>query len=271
LTCDEHDDIEATVAAYVLSAADEKEASMAAAHLDRCASCRVLARRLSRVAAAIPLSAEEVKPPERLRARVLHSASVASTSKGLSAQESGEPRSSRLGRDGRRARRYSVPAMVAVLVLLTAVASGLGAWNVSLTRELARQSNLNRQLAERNAQLSRVNDALNQGPRYHTLSGEGQLGGARGSIVSLRQEPVTIIYFSGLPPPAPGKVYELWLTDTAGQRARGPVFTPDRGGTARVWLDRKLDGITRLGVTVEQGPSGVDAPTQPSQLKGQIA
>jgi hypothetical protein len=80
-----------------------------------------------------------------------------------------------------------------------------------------------------------------------------------------------VVYFSGLPQPVTGKIYGLWLTDTGGKRLRGPVFAPDRSGAARVWLDRSLDGVSRLGVTVEQGPNGVEAPTQPSHLKGQIA
>lgn len=264
---DEHDEVEAAIAAYVLDAADSEEAEMAAEHLEVCSACRELARRLSRAAAAIPLAAEEVRPPDRLRARLLSAAASGSVPRDSSAGDLLGPRR----RGGRRGRSYLMPAMVAGLVLLMAAAIGLAGWDMSLSRELSRQARINQQLAARNEQLSHVNDALNQAPQYHTLSGEGPLGSAHGSIVGLKQEPVTVIYFSGLPAPGRGKVYELWLTDAAGQRTRGPVFTPDGSGTARIWLDRKLDGISKIGVTMEQGPSGVDAPTQPSQLKTQIA
>jgi Anti-sigma-K factor rskA len=267
--CDEHDEVESTIAAYVMDVAEWREANAAAAHLEVCASCRELARRLSRAASAIPLAAEEVRPPDRLRASIL----------GAAAPTPGTPRASvelpggrlKQRHQGRGpGRRYLIPALAAGLLLLAVAAAGLTGWDMNLTRELARQTTISRQLAERNTQLSRVNDALNQGPQYHTLSGEGPLGSARGSIVAFKEQPVTVIYFSGLPQAGRGKVYELWLTDAAGQRTRGPVFTPDGSGTARVWLDRNLNGITKLGVTAEQGPNGVDAPTQQSQLKTQL-
>jgi hypothetical protein len=271
---DDHEEVEASLAAFVLDVADKDEANTAAAHVEACASCAMLARRLSRAAAAMALSAQEVRPPDRLRARVLAVAAAASPRAGGEGQpgeaapiRSGQPKSLP------KRRRPGPPALAALCaaVLLAALAVGLGAWNMSLSAQLGEQARLNRQLAHRNAQPAQVNDALNQRPKYHTLSGDGDLGGARGSIVAFTQEPVTVIYFSGLPPPAPGKIYEVWLTESGGKRLRGPVFAPDRSGAARVWLDRSLDGVSRLGVTVEQGPNGVDAPTQPSHLKGQIA
>jgi hypothetical protein len=70
--------VEASLAAFVLDVADQDEARSAAAHVEACASCAMLARRLSRAAAAMALSAQEVKPPERLRARVLAAAETAS-------------------------------------------------------------------------------------------------------------------------------------------------------------------------------------------------
>jgi hypothetical protein len=266
---EEHDEVESTIAAYVLSASDSRESAAAARHLEVCPSCRELARRLSRAAASIPLAAEEVRPPDRLRARIL-SAAVPAAARDRQSAPSGQAGGARRLDGAGIARRYATPALVAALLLLAVAAAGLVGWNLSLTRELGRQATVNRQLAERNAQLSRVNDALNQGPLYHTLSGEGPMGGASGSIVAFKNQPVTVIYFSGLPPVGRGKVYELWLTDASGQRTRGPVFTPDGSGTARVWLERNLNGITKVGVTMEQGPNGVDAPTQQSQLKTQI-
>jgi anti-sigma-K factor RskA len=268
---DDHEEVEASLAAFVLDVADQEEAKTAAAHVKACPSCATLARRLARAAAAMALSAQEVKPPERLRARVL---AAAAASPGAGGQ--GPPRQAvpiRASQSGRQRRPPGRPLLAALsaAALLAALAGWLGAWNMNLSAQLGEQTRLNRQLAHRNAQLAQVNDALNQRPRYHTLSGDGDLGGARGSIVAFTQEPVTVIYFSGLPQPATGKIYELWLTDSGGKRLRGPVFAPDRSGAARVWLDRSLDGVSRLGVTVEQGPNGVDAPTQPSHLKGQIA
>ena len=268
--CDEHDEVERSIAAYVLDAADRSEAEMARRHLEDCAACRELAARLARAAAAIPLAAEPVRPPERLRARVLTAARSAPRPGRPAAGSSRRPEGRVTGGGGGR-RRGLVAAVAVGFALLAVAALLLGVTDIKLAADLSQQSRLNRQLAERNAELSRVNDALSQGPQYHALSGEGPYGGTRGSVVALKNQPVTVIYFTGLPAPGRGKVYELWLTDTGGVRTKGTVFTPDGSGTARVWLDRNLNGISKLGVTVEQGPNGADAPTQASQLKGQIA
>jgi len=47
MTYDEHDELESSVAAYVLDAADAREGEMARAHIEGCAACRELARLLS--------------------------------------------------------------------------------------------------------------------------------------------------------------------------------------------------------------------------------
>src|SRR2546427_8942272 len=81
MTCDEHDELESSIAAFVLDAADSKEGDIARAHIDACPSCRELARRLTRAAVALPLAADEVKPPDRLRARILSAAEAAPPSR----------------------------------------------------------------------------------------------------------------------------------------------------------------------------------------------
>ncbi len=59
--------MEGAVAAFVLGAAEVEETEAIRAHLAGCAGCRELAFRLRRAVAALPLSAEEARPPNRLR------------------------------------------------------------------------------------------------------------------------------------------------------------------------------------------------------------
>jgi hypothetical protein len=68
---DDHDELRASVAAHALAATEETDDATARAHIESCPSCRELARRLARAVAAVPLSVDEVEPPERLRARIL--------------------------------------------------------------------------------------------------------------------------------------------------------------------------------------------------------
>ncbi|HKV88560.1 MAG TPA: zf-HC2 domain-containing protein, partial [Candidatus Dormibacteraeota bacterium] len=73
----DHEELETSVAPWVLGALEPDEAEVMLAHVAACATCRETAQRLRRVVGVLPLAVEEVQPPERLRARVL--ASAAST------------------------------------------------------------------------------------------------------------------------------------------------------------------------------------------------
>src|SRR3989454_10432290 len=73
----DHEEMESSVAAWVLGALDADEAEMVRSHAEGCSTCREVAARLRRVVGALPLVVDEVGPPARLRERVL-AAAVAS-------------------------------------------------------------------------------------------------------------------------------------------------------------------------------------------------
>ena len=106
--------------------------------------------------------------------------------------------------------------------------------------------------------------------RYQ-LSASGQLAGVQASAVRLRDAGVTVVEFRGLPEPAPGRVYELWLIRAGGAAEPGAVFVPESGGSRAVVLTTDLSGVTTLAVTLEAGPNGAQAPTQEPLIKGRIA
>lgn len=283
MTCDEHDELESTVAAYVLDACeDDKEGEIARGHIEACPGCRELARRLARAAAVVPLAAEEVKPPERLRTRILSAAAAAPPPAGdqlpgrnvLRLPGSRPPPVPEALPLSRR-RRWQPPALAAVAVLAAAVI-GLGAWDLSLSQQVGQQNRLISQSNRQNQQLDRQNQDLvqrmSQPPNSYTLSGQGPLAGASGTVTSYKtQQPVLVFQFSGLPQPPAGKVYEIWLIPPNGPAIKGAVFTPDKSGNATVPIARTLEGIKIVAVTVENGPAGVDAPTQTPPLAGQVA
>ncbi|HKW58674.1 MAG TPA: zf-HC2 domain-containing protein, partial [Candidatus Dormibacteraeota bacterium] len=72
----DHEELESSVAAWVLGALDASEAETMRAHVEGCATCREVADRLRRVVGALPLAADEVAPPARLRSRILAAASA---------------------------------------------------------------------------------------------------------------------------------------------------------------------------------------------------
>jgi anti-sigma-K factor RskA len=239
----EHDELENAVAAYMLGACDEEEAAMVAAHLEGCPGCRELARRLRRVTAAIPLSAEPVPPPARLRARLL--AVAAGTAPETLPRGRSLPR--RLPRPARNLTWVWLRPVAAVVAVAAAFALGTGL----------------------GSGLGRAGPAPQPAAQY-AMTGSGDLAGAHARIYDLRAQGLTLIQFGGLPALASGRVYELWLISPAGQATPGGVFVPDADGSHVFLLGRSLAGLKALAVTEEPGPAGSPAPTQQPQLVGAV-
>lgn len=243
----EHDELGNAVAAYVLGSADAREHERIRAHLEVCASCRALAVRLSRGLAALLVEPEPVEPPAGLQGRVLAAAAAAKVG-----GEQVRPRPRVQLPEAPRPRiwfRGARAALGAAAALLFAVGALTG---VGLAR------------------LGPFGPGAQTVERYQ-LTGSGQMVGVQGSAVRLRQEGVTVVEFRGLPQPAPGRVYELWLIRADGAAEPGAVFVPQSGGSRAVVLTADLKGVTTLAVTVEAGPNGAQAPTQEPQIKGGIA
>jgi len=103
-----------------------------------------------------------------------------------------------------------------------------------------------------------------------TLSGQGQLSGARATVVDFREQSVALVTFNRLPAPPPGKVYELWLIPASGAPEAVTVFQPDGDGSKTVVVNRDLRRYKIIAVTTEDGPAGVAAPTQQPSLAGNV-
>jgi hypothetical protein len=272
MTCDEHDELESSIAAFVLDAADAKEGDIARAHMDACPSCREMARRLSRAAVALPLAADEVKPPERLRARIL---AAAEATPPVSPGPFSPARALQIARGDRRnldpTRPSRLPRLLAAAVaaiIVLAVVIGLATWTIRLNQQIEQQ---NHELNQLNGKLGQQNQLINQAPAYHTLAGSGPLAGASGTVTSKpNNDPGIIFDFNGLPQLPAGKVYEVWLIDGNQHASRVGIFRPDVFGAGRLVSTKSLVGIKVVAVTVENGPNGVDQPTQSPPMTGNV-
>ncbi len=246
----DHEELESSVAAWVLGALDGDEAERMRVHAEGCATCSQTAARLRRAVVALPLEVEEVAPPARLRERILVAAAAARSSTLPSA-----PARKRVGpvraawkpvttiRMGRLA-KFAAAATVLLAMLVGLVAGDI----------VGRNS-----VAVPPAQVARF-----------TLVGHGALAGARGTVIDLKSDGVTLVDFSGLPPLAKGKVYEVWLITPGGHPDAGAVFVPDSNGAKVVLVNRPLNGYSQMAVTSEDGPDGSTAPTQQPQLSGAL-
>lgn len=237
------DEMESSVAAWVLGALDATEADAVRVHVEGCASCREVATRLRRVVGALPLEVEEVVPPARLRERVLTAAAAPPRLTAPVATPVRRPAPAPAAPAGpRRISAYALAA-AAVVALLIGVLVG---------------------------QVTLRTQAPSQVARF-TLAGHQDMSGAQASVIDLRSDGMALVDFRGLPPPGNGRVYEVWLIPAKGDPVPAAVFVPDSNGTKVVLVDHSLAGYTVMAVTNEVAPDGSRAPTQQPQLYGNIA
>ena len=244
----DHEELENSVAAWVLGAVDADEVDAVRTHIEGCASCREMTSRLGRAVGMLPLEVEEVEPPARLRERILASAAASRSAEAplrLPSRAKVRRPSPKVEIQGRPSGR--VPGYAAAALVVLALAVGLVAGD----------------LVGREAPSSAV--AVRS-----TLVGHEGLAGAKASVIDLRSEGVALVDFSNMPQLDSGKVYEVWLITAAGQADPAGVFVPDVNGSKVVLVGKSLAGYTVMAVTTEVGPDGTQAPTQQPQLYGNL-
>jgi anti-sigma-K factor RskA len=250
MSMSDHEELESTVAAWVLGALEADEAASIRVHIEGCATCQQTAARLRRAAAALPLEVEEISPPARLRERVYVAAAAARASTVPSAPARKRVVPARRGWKPAAAIRFGrLPTLLAAASVVLALLIGLAAGNV-----IGRNS---------------VTPAVAQVARYQ-LVGHGTLAGAHGTVVNLKLEGVALVDFNGLPPPAKGKVYQLWLITPGGHPDSAAVFVPDSNGGKVVLVGLPLTGYSQMAVTAEDAPNGSPAPSQQPELYGNV-
>src|SRR2546425_8121986 len=247
----DHEEIEELLAAFALGATDPEEDALVRAHLEGCATCTSTVQRLRRALGAVPLAADTVSPPQRLRQQILEAAAAARPS------EIATPRKARVLRlRPPRTRDWPVgtgwrSAAAAAAFVAFALGAGLGL-------------GVGRSLAPQPAPASSVTQ--------YTLSGSGAMSGAQGRVYELKQQGLTLVEFSNLPELEAGKGYELWLIPSQGQPAPAGGFKPHPGGNPVGGPARKPRGVTAPGgntpARAKRHPSPAPPPTVRRPARG---
>jgi anti-sigma-K factor RskA len=241
----DHDELEASVAAYVLGALEDDEADEVRRHLETCPTCPALAEDLRRAVGLLPLGAEPVAPPAVLRDRILVAAGAPVTPPAARPQPSAVIRAKRI--DGRHRIPWRPAAAAAAAVIAFALGAGMG---LGIGRTTA--------------------PPPAAGVAHFTMTGTGDMAAAHASVFELEHEDLTFLQFTDLPQITPDRVYELWLIPTTGQPVPGALFAPDPRGAQVIVLGHGLAGYKALAVTEEAAPNGAPAPTQQPQLTGAL-
>jgi anti-sigma-K factor RskA len=247
----EHEELESSVAAWVLGAMEADEVEMMHTHIEGCAICRETAARLGRTVAALPLDVEDVEPPARLRERILTAAAASRDATEAPARPPApikKPRRTPKPRVISTAPRGLMPVYTAAAAVLFALLIGVVAGDL-IGRGAPAPPSVARSV----------------------LAGHDGLAAAKATVINLRSDGVALVDFSGLPQLDSGKVYEVWLITASGRADPAGVFVPDSNGSKVVLIGQPIAGYTEMAVTSEVGPAGTLAPTQQPELYGNLA
>jgi anti-sigma-K factor RskA len=216
----ERDGIHELTAAYALDALDPADEREYEEHLARCPSCQEELAGFRDVAAHLAYVPEGPSPPPALREQILERARQ-------------EPAGNVVPFRPRRAVVWtSAAAAVAAVVAL-----GIGIWAASLSRDLDRERDTVRLLANPARSLP--------------------LSGASGQV-AVGDDGQAVLAVSDLPSAPKGKTYEIWVIEGKTPHKAGLFEGQDRKDVVR--LTRRVPSGAVVAVTVEPD-GGVDAPT----------
>lgn len=245
-----HHEVDDLIAAYSLGAVDEPEAAAVRRHLPDCPECQDTLLRMTEVVAVLPLSLEEVAPPEGLRERLLASAAVdaavMSASLGSDGPIAGRPATGPAPGAGRLLFLRRVPNWAPVAAAAVLLVALLG-WNLGLqTRKTIPPPTTTIQATLLDSRHSDV-----------------------GTVTYVKDQRVALVSLHSLSAPSPDKNYELWVIPAGGKPVAAGVFLPDPDGSKVIVVNRTIHHGDTIAVT-EEPPGGLPQPTGSVEISGQI-
>jgi len=235
--CEYHAD----VGAYVLKALDEDASVEFAAHLETCEACRREAAELQMVADTLPLAAPQVAPSRAVRDRIM--AVAESEAELLRATDAAADRTpADVAAERRRRRWLPRPALRPALAFGSVACAAVVAVIVATS---------------------------GGGPESRTVSASLAPAGAKASVkVTGHRAELSV---AGMPSPAGGKVYEVWLV-RAGQapQATHALFGVRGDGRAVVEIPEPVADADAIWVTAEPS-GGSSVPTSAPVIKAALS
>ncbi|MFJ6104417.1 anti-sigma factor [Streptomyces sp. NPDC092359] len=239
-------DVHAFAAAYALHALEPTEHHDFGIHLPHCEDCRRDLAEFEATAARLAAAVGRT-PPDGLKQRTLAAVDgvrqlpppvdVTRPTVGLA----------------RRLRGKAVPLALAAGVAAAVSFAGVAAWQ----HQRGEQA---RERAQRAEQRLDTAGSVLAAPDARTVRGR-TAGGALTTVVSSDSRRGAVFTVTGLPAPAAGRTYQLWL-------ARGGTMYPAGlvHGDGTVVLDGDPSGVTAVGLTVEPAGGSARPTTQPLLL-----
>lgn len=242
IDCDTVDEL---APAYAVDAVSIDETRAVSDHLESCDRPHVETRELISAAAFVPDAVEPMPPSAGLRVRLM--ATVAATPQ--EHRPAVVPAFDTPPHHARAPWWRFAPLPSAIAAVAMAVAIGLGAWNLSLSHQLADRDEALRAVAAADA----------------AYVAEGAAG--RGWVIESGDQ--AIFMADGLAELAAGELYEFWLIDAEGNAVAAGTLA-DADGVALVTLERGLEDATTFAVTIEteRVEQSVNDPVMVATLQG---
>jgi anti-sigma-K factor RskA len=268
----EHGELAELASIEALGALDPGDRARLAQHLRRgCAECAEALRDGRAVAAALALLATPLPAPGALRARVLGSLGGGGGSASAApARSSSAPRQGPLRRRG-LASLAAAAAAAAVLALAgsrtyDALERERGLRHEAELALVRAQTEREAAVSERERLVSLIETVGAPAARAVALAGAEGASAARGRafVEPVGHRIVLLVY--DLPPPPPGRTYQLWTIE-GGKPASAGTFATSEAGRARhaIATPERFGDAPFLAVTVEPA-GGVPQPTGPIVL-----
>ncbi|MFI0990807.1 anti-sigma factor [Streptomyces exfoliatus] len=238
-------DIHTFAAAYALNALDRAERETFDDHLQHCDDCRNEVAEFEATAARLA-SAVAQEPPASMKQRTM------SAIDGVRQLPPRVPVTVTTSLAG-RLRRKAVPLALAASLASAASFGGLAVWQHQQSADSQQQA---RQVQQ---QLDAVSTVL-AAPDSRTAHGRAT-NGALTTVVTSDRENKAVFTATGLPAPAPGKTYQLWLAHEGTMRSAGFIHSD---GT--ILLAGNPSDATAVGLTLEPSEGSAQPTSAPLLL-----
>lgn len=235
---DGDDHLDAQIAAYVLGALDPDEVEAAELHLEHCPECRALVEQERRVVGLLPYLAEPQPVPARarrgLRTRIIEGA-----------EHAPEPM------DRRRRQPTLLSRVGWVAAVAAAVIAGIFAWHgVQMQAEMRQKDSQLTVLKQNQQTLSGV--VGRNGGVIVPLQVSGAASGAQGGIILDPTKNAVFVSVDGMPRPATGEAYVVWMVSGARHVNAGVLPVDDQGhGQLYITLPQALTTYDQIMITEE--------------------
>ena len=275
-----HEELRTNIDAWAIGALPEAEARKVEAHLAECPECQADASSAGSVAVGLAGSVPDQSPSPAVRARVMAAiAAPSAVAAGLQSRTDPLPfvvreRPSLAARTG-----WLVAAASLVLAAyLTWDGLRLRDQVATLSAQLAEARALN---AAAETRIAALQHAAQQGASAMAiltapdmaridLAGQPEAPDARARAFWSRERGM-VFSASKLPPPPPGKVYQVWVVTTAPAPLSAGLIEPDSQGHVDVVFATPVDIPQPVAVAVTLEPAGgVPAPTGAKYLVGLV-